>query len=252
MTLTCERVLDLLPRGPLPPELVTHVRDCRECQASRDAIRLLGAVPDVTATHAPSRSPLLQAELARPSKVRPWWWEALGAMAVLLVTAFGVLFAVGIRQSGGMPLMGWATAGCLLLLIAVGTWSAFSPRAGKLRIAAVAVAAVAAILVVASATGEGADRPFWRAGIPCMATELGATLPLLALLVWMLTRSAPGALKVLTGALAGGAAGVFALHLHCPVRTASHLIVFHVLPWLVLTAVAVLIRRRLRTRSYAP
>lgn len=251
MTPTCERVLEQLPHGPLAPELERHLQGCAHCRASKEAFELLGNVRSPQQA-PPGLAPSLRAELAAAPRARPWWWEALGAVMVLLVTAFGILFAVGVRSPGGMPLMGWFTAACLLLLIALGGFSAFSPRGERLRQLAVALATVAAIAVVAGATGEGAERPFWKAGLPCLGTELGATLPLMALLTWMLTRSAPNALKALAAGLAGGAAGVFALHLHCPVSTVSHLLVFHALPWLVLAGVAVAVRRWVSSRSYAP
>jgi len=255
MTRDCARVLELLP-DPLPRELAEHVRGCPHCTAAVESLSLLrrGAPPagGSVGLPPPPMDPLLLREAVSAGKARPWWIEAALAMVLLLATAGGAVAALGMRQQQGHPLMGWTTAVVLLLLIAVGTWSALAPRARRLRWVSVGLAALAAVLIVVGATGEGAGRPFWHAGLPCLATELGATLPLLAVLLWLLTRSAPGTLKVVAGALSGGAAGIFALHLHCPVSTVSHLIVFHLLPWAVLAAVALWARRWLGTRSWAP
>lgn len=249
MSRTCDWILrEGSPQGPLSAELAEHARGCRDCTATLETFALLGG------PGAPPPPPPLDPRL-NPSglgKARPWWVAAALAVLLLLATAFGAVLALGVRGAPGHPLMGGLTAASLLLLIAVGTWSALSPHGRRLRLITVGLAAVAALLIVAGATGEGGALPFWRAGLPCLATEVGATLPLLALLLWLLTRSSPGALKVVAAGLAGGAAGVFALHLHCPVSTVSHLVVFHLLPWAVLTGVALTVRRWMRTRSFAP
>ena len=57
-----------------------------------------------------------------------------------------------------------------------------------------------------------------------------------------------------TGALrvSAAATGLFALHWHCTDGSASHLMLYHALPWLALALLAIPLRRALPTENHVP
>src|SRR2546423_681929 len=99
--------------------------------------------------------------------------------------------------------------------------------------------------------GSGLDdpRPFATAGMACVSTEIALSAVPVAFALWLLARStAFSPMRALVVGLAGGATGMVALHIHCPIGTPEHLFVFHVLPWVLIALGAVAVRRRLPTR----
>lgn len=52
--------------------------------------------------------------------------------------------------------------------------------------------------------------------------------------------------------LAAGAGGLMTLHLHCPNGTLGHLLLFHLVPSALVSLLAVGVRRRLSSASWAP
>jgi hypothetical protein len=86
----------------------------------------------------------------------------------------------------------------------------------------------------------------------CLTSELGLSVLPCVVAVYLLTRSAFAPAKAWTAGAAAAAAGLFALHLHCPNGSAAHLAVFHVFPWLLLATGVVLVRRALPSWSHAP
>ena len=109
---------------------------------------------------------------------------------------------------------------------------------------------VPALLVV---SGNGMHtRTTVQGALPCLVTVvLTAVIPLavgLALLRGMaLDAARTGAL-----ALSAAATGLFALHWHCTDGSASHLMLYHALPWLALALLAIPLRRALPTENHVP
>ena len=194
-------------------------------------------------------------ELARVPMPRRWWHEAL--LLAGLNSAVAVACALALSSTGfiGNP----ASVGVLVavavppaLVIILGAVAAVMPgrRAGLLSALVLVGIATVAIVFGGSATAD--DRPFLGAGVRCLSVEiLAATLPTTAVIV-VLSRFAYQPLRILVGGLAAGATGVLALHLHCPIGTPSHLVLFHLLPWVAAAAVAVFIRSRVHSGSFAP
>jgi hypothetical protein len=140
----------------------------------------------------------------------------------------------------------------VVAVIAVGAVFAVKPgaRAGLMSALVLAVVAAAALIVGGSTATDA--RPFLGRGIPCLRTELAIAVIPSAAAIAVLSRFAYNPLRILVGALSGGATGLVVLHLHCPIGTAAHVGVFHVLPWMAAAGIAVLIRSRVASRSFAP
>jgi hypothetical protein len=91
-----------------------------------------------------------------------------------------------------------------------------------------------------------------QVGWACLGIELVAsTVPLLVALK-ALTQFAFSPLRAAQVGLTAGAVGALAAHLHCPSRALPHLLGLHMLPVLALVAIAVVVRRRMPSKSFAP
>jgi hypothetical protein len=127
-----------------------------------------------------------------------------------------------------------------------------APGHRRLRWTLIALSAVGAGLVGLTGSGLAPPASFLGAGLPCLLTELFTSAAPLALALWLLTHCAYEPERALAAGLANGAVGALVLHLHCSNGLAPHLLCFHVAPWLMLGAVALLLRARLPSRSFAP
>ena len=112
--------------------------------------------------------------------------------------------------------------------------------------------AVGTVLVILSAaSGFDPGTPF-LGGVGCGLSELAASAVPAGVSLWVLSRFAPDVLRTVVAGLAAGAGGLLTLHLHCPNGTLGHLVVFHVVPWVLVSLLAVGIRRWLPSASWAP
>jgi hypothetical protein len=194
-------------------------------------------------------------ELARSPRPRPWWQDAVVLAGINSAVAIVCALYLGSPRFLGnlaQPPVLVAVAVPVALMIVLGAVAAVMPGGRAGLASALVLVVIGAAAVVSGGTGSADGGGFLASGIPCMRSEwVMATVPTAAAIA-VLSRFAYSPLRMLVGALSGGATGLLALHLHCPIGTASHLLVFHILPWLAAAGIAVFIRSRVRSRSFAP
>ncbi|MCY1020025.1 DUF1109 domain-containing protein [Pyxidicoccus sp. MSG2] len=255
----CSRVMDSLG-GPLPAELTSHVATCEDCRALLGGFDALGGMPAAPPATAPA--PKLEAahqlalkELAAHPKPTPWWRELLVLLAVYAVVLGGGLAWLsrdGVVGNQAPPMVVAAVALLTLVLVGGGAFLALAPSRRRVPWALVALAAVG-VAAVQVMGGSGLQiRPPMRGMLGCMGSEVALSVLPLAVALVLLCRSAFQPVRALAAGLSAAGVSLLVLHLHCPDGTVRHLMSAHVLPWLVLAGVAVLVRSRLPTRSYAP
>ncbi|WP_163999600.1 NrsF family protein [Pyxidicoccus caerfyrddinensis] len=256
----CSRVMDSLG-GPLPAELTSHVATCEDCRALVGGFDALGGVP-VAPPSEEAPAPKLEAahqlalkELAAHPKPTPWWRELLVLLAVYAAVLGGALAWLGRDGMVGNrapPMVVAAVALLTLVLVGGGAVLALAPSRRRLPWGLVALAAVG-VAAVQVLGGSGLQiRPPMRGMLGCMGSEVAMSVLPLAVALVLLCRSAFQPVRALAAGLSAAGVSLLVLHLHCSDGTVSHLLSAHVLPWLVLAGVAVLVRSRLPTRSYAP
>lgn len=207
---------------------------------------LKAPAPDVSTLAEAAR-----AELSRAPVPRPWWKDALVLFGVNLVAAAGALAALRPIDSPGEPVVRYGVAAALFAVLTLGAVAAVRPGAQVLRGVFLGGVVVAAVAAVFGGDGVASTRPFLK-GLGCAVTECVLSLPTLGVALWVLSRFASSPSRTLAAGAASGAVGVLVLHLHCPVGTVDHLVVFHVVPWLALVGLVLLVRRVVPTKSYAP
>jgi hypothetical protein len=113
-------------------------------------------------------------------------------------------------------------------------------------------AAAVAVFQVAGGSGYAMAKGFLAGVLGCMRSEVLLSIPPLALALVLLCRSAFQPVRAFAAGLSAAGVSLFVLHLHCPDGTAGHLMLGHLVPWMLLAGVALFLRARLPTRSYAP
>ena len=242
-----ERLVEHLATGAVDAEDRAHGTRCPAC-----GVLVADGAEDVLPPGVETAwLSVAHRELALP--VSPWWRRAaaLAAANVVLATT-GAAFLVP-SNWGVSTTPRWLFLAAVALLGAVavaGVFLTLAPRRSSPR-GGLALALLAPVAVLLAADGQAADRPF-LAGAGCLWTVLAlAALPL-ATGSWLLTRSAYNPARALAMGLASAGVGLLVLQLTCEDGSSPHLLVFHLLPWAALGALAVLIRRALPTWSYAP
>jgi hypothetical protein len=252
----CARVMDALG-GPLPPELASHAATCEDC---RPLIEGFGALepPSKTSTSRTPDSPGPQAlqELASHPKATPWWRELLVLLAVFAGVMGGGLFALGRQDIVNNAASPATIAGLGLLILGLVGGGAFLALAPSRRVPAwgllSAGATAVALFQILGGSGYAGMRSFVAGVMGCLVTEVVLTVPPLAVALVLLCRSVFQPLRALAAGVSAAGVGLFVLHLHCADGSAAHLALGHVAPWLLLSGVALLLRARLPSRSYAP
>lgn len=259
MTPECERVMDALG-GPLPPELAAHAASCEDCKAltsgfgALDAVRPL-STPESTPGMEAARRRTLE-ELAVQPRARPWWRELLALLVTYAVVMVGGLVFLGrsglVANTASPPVVA-GLAVLILALVGGGAYVALAPARRRFPWALIAVAAgTVAVLTVLGGSGTAPVRSFLAGVLGCVKTEVLLSIPPLALALVLLCRSAFQPIRAIAAGLSAAGVSLFVLHLHCPDGTAGHLMLGHLVPWVLLAGVAVFLRTRLPTRSYAP
>ena len=245
----CDRFLDALASDRLDDGAREHARGCRDCGPllGPDTPEDPAATPSLEAAHARAL------EALRTTPLRPWARDAarvaLFQAAVALVVA-GVLGA----RNWSSPMahhLALALVGAVLLgVVTLGSVLALAPGRRKARWMLALIPVVPALLVL---SGNGLHTvTTMRSAMPCLLTVLLTAIVPLAVGLALLRGMALDAPRTAALGLSAGATGLFALHWHCTDGSASHLMAFHALPWLALAALAVPLRRALRTDSHVP
>ncbi|WP_224370683.1 NrsF family protein [Hyalangium versicolor] len=259
MTPQCERVMDAIG-GPLPPELASHAASCEDCRAFLEGFGALQTLPPVTTPPSTrglelARTRTLE-ELAVQPVARPWWRELLVLLVTYAVVMVGGLFALGraglVANTASPPVV----AGLALLTLALvggGAYIALAPKVRRFPWALLAMgAATVAILQVLGGSGYAPPRSFLSGVMGCVKTEVVLSIPPMALALVLLCRSAFQPVRAIAAGLSSAGVSLFVVHLHCSDGTTGHLMFGHLVPWLLLSGVALFLRSRLPTRSHAP
>ena len=254
MTDDCLRLLEHLGE-PLDAELSAHLAACERCRSVVDAHETLFRARPIQGLDSGSSAFAQSLSRAAGRPARPWWTEGLVAVGInLLIFAAGVWMLRGEIMVGNLapPATLW-TIGLLLALVAIaGPILALAPGRRSLRTWVLASLPLLALAVILGGSGFQPAQDWMSVGIPCLVAELSLSLAPAIFIVWALTGSAFRMRRAVIAGASAGAVGALALHLHCRVGTASHLLFFHVLPWLALVVAAVALRSRLASRSFAP
>lgn len=214
------------------------------------AIGAAGRPPDAAALD--SLAVAARAALGREPRARAWWVD--GVIVLALTALLGVAGVLGMswsEQQHGSQATKLVVAAAWALLMASGSVLWLKPGRASSRALVIGGFGSAALLTLLGASGVAGDVPF-SSGLACAVTEVVMSLaPVVAVLV-VSTRFAATSLHVVAGALAASSGAALALHFHCPNGTTAHLVTWHLLPALVVAALAALLRTRLRSRTFAP
>ena len=245
----CDRFLEALASDQLDEALRTHAATCPICGPLLPG----EAPPDAGSIASLEETRTRALEALRTTPLRPWTRDA--ARFALLQAAVAVVVSgmLGTRNWSS-PMahhLALAVVGAILLVIlTLGSVLALAPGRRWARWLLLMIPVVPALLIV---SGNGVQTtPTLQSALPCLVTVvLTAVIPLavgLALLRGMaLDAARTGALG-----LSAGATGLFALQWHCTDGTASHLMIYHALPWVALGLLAIPLRRALPTENHVP
>lgn len=242
MKMDCEVIRAAILAGEFEagPEVQRHIDECDACR------ELLAGGPLVDLLRDPALSlelPLAGGLLDRLRSLSTRLRVLLLVLAVLLVTAFNVFFAL--RTDA--PVFPFARMALSLVALAIPAVLAgmlvlrplFVPRPGRavlptLVSLGVFIPVVLAFLPAAHDLAhahpesfEGAGVDFWPRAIGCLIYGSIMGSPIL-LALFLLARGGNGPLVTVLGGLTAAAlAGNVALQLHCPILSHAHLLVGH-------------------------
>jgi Negative regulator of sigma F len=254
MKTRCTRVLDSLGDSRALAALQSHVESCAECRALVEAHARLRETrpPSLDASAVARIREAGRTELAARPRAHAWWLSAFVVCALALGT--GIAGAVLMpRGNLASPPRQIGVAALLVGAILSGSWAGLSPER-RWRTAALGAALAASAAVVAGGSGvfPAWCGGFWEAGLRCARAVVLYSVPCSIAALLLLRSAAFSAPRALATGLASGAGGALALHPHCPIGEASHLALFHVLPWFAVAAALLLVQRRLHPRTFAP
>ncbi|MBL8954620.1 MAG: hypothetical protein JNK82_27835 [Myxococcaceae bacterium] len=233
--MTCPRLFE-----PVEP---AHLETCAECRAFAEAMNAPAPAVDLDRL----KGPALDA-IERSPRTQPWW---LGAAGLAVIVCLAAVAGVGGMSSSttqhasmlmrNVSTLAWAATMFAAALLAV------MPGSRTLRTLLLASVSACFALTLAAASGYEAG-----AGVKCALIEAAvAALPMFAAL-GVLTGFAFDATRALAAGVAASAAGMLAVHLHCPDGSIDHQVVFHLAPVFVLALLTLALRRFLPSRTHAP
>lgn len=193
-----------------------------------------------------------RAELQRAPKARPWWVDGLILLGLNLVMGVGAALAMSWSNTQhGNATLTWVVAAGWLLVMTLGSLWWLRPGNETGRWAVMGLTLLVFALSLGSLSGFDTGRPF-MAGMSCAFIECGLALAPAAVALLFSSRFAARPGHLVVAALAASAGGALALHFHCANGTVAHVFSFHLLPAVLLAALAVLIRRRVKSRAFVP
>ncbi|MFT3713936.1 MAG: hypothetical protein QM817_40260 [Archangium sp.] len=206
-----------------------------------------GGSKDLSALAAAAR-----AELGASPKARAWWVDGLFVLGlnVLMGVAGAMLLDWNDEQHhSAMTKYGVASLWFVFMAIASVLW--LRPGSVKQRwmLGGGFVAVTLAMLFALSGFDPGGA---FMNGMWCAFAECKIAIVPVAVVVLLSTRFAAQTSHLVIGTLAAASGGAVALHFHCPNGTLSHVAVFHVLPALLLAALAIGARAMWRPKSFVP
>ncbi|HLT29507.1 MAG TPA: hypothetical protein VK013_05665 [Myxococcaceae bacterium] len=252
----CTRSLDLLD-AELTEADRAHVAACADCSLLLGAGDPLqgGSTPTGHAPLPPPPAQALEALKARPraaSWKRPLWILAAVQLAVLV--GAGVFFSLRAPQPANTAPMGTLLllGAAILAHLVVTGWMAFRPR---WQVGAGRVLGASGVLLMGAVLwgGSGAEiRPTWEGILHCIGVmAVLVALPWMGALQGLREMGSHGGRAFAAGASATGV-GLLLLHVVCPEGTGTHLLLGHLLPWVMFAAGLIWMRGRVPTRSHAP
>jgi hypothetical protein len=251
----CETFAQHLESEALGDTDRAHAQGCRLCRALLPEAAATGPSAEGRGPNSASLERVRAAvlEAARSAPVRPWW--RLGALLAVVNAATALVVSVmvgtGNWDSPAAHRPRLAAVGVLLLVsLTFGAVAALDPNRRRAR-AMLWLALLVPVGLVLAGNGIATARTFGEA-LPCtLVVCLSAVVPVVTGLVLLRGMALDGRRAMAVG-LTGAAAGLFALNFECRDGSARHLLGFHVLPWLLVAALLVLVRRRLPTQSQVP
>jgi hypothetical protein len=245
----CDRFLEALASDRLDDASRAHARVCADCGPLLPAESPDDGAPAASLEQVRARA----LEALRTTPLRPWTRDAARIALVQGAVALGVAVMLG-GKNWSSPMahhLALAVVGAVLLaVVTLGSVLALAPGRRWTRWMLVLIPVVPALLVL---SGNGMHTtPTMRTALPCLVTVVLTAVVPLAVGLALLRGMALDAPRTLALALSAGATGLFALHWHCTDGSASHLMVYHALPWVALALLAVPLRRALPTESHVP
>ena len=194
---------------------------------------------------------LAKAELAANPKARAWWVDALLVLALNLVMGAVGAAVMGWNDEQHHSVTKYGVGAAWLVLMAVASVVGLRPGPSRWRWVTLGGFAFLSVATLAALSGFDPGGPF-SDGMWCALAECKLALVPVVVVVALSTRFAARAEHLVVGALAGASGGAMALHFHCPNGTVEHVAVFHFLPAIVLAVLALAVRSRLKSSSWAP
>jgi len=245
----CDRFLEALASDQLDDAARAHAASCPICRPLLPG----DTPPDAGSTASLEQGRARALEALRTTPLRPWTRDAArfallqGAVAVVVSGMLGA-------RNWSSPMahhLALAVVGAILLVVVtLGSVLALAPGRRWARWMLLLIPVVPALLIV---SGNGVHTATTvQSALPCLVTVvLTAVIPLAVGLALLRGMALDGARAGALG-LSAGATGLFALQWHCTDGSASHLMLYHALPWLALGLLAVPLRRALPTENHVP
>jgi hypothetical protein len=188
----------------------------------------------------------------RAQPVAPSWHRELVRLLAATLATTGLVavisFFTGVTTWEAMS--GHAPTVALLLGVQVlAAWAAVAPRAGNLRLGAAlaGVLGMAAIVAARVHVHGVASQPQWV----CTVSHLGVAVPPIIATLLVLRFSAHEALRAVVAGISVGTTGAITGELGCG-QGWVHVLVFHLLAWVLVIVAAAFISPRLSRRTFAP
>jgi hypothetical protein len=263
----CQSILDSLGKR-LSPQLLEHAAQCDDCRSLISTSRVMGpaAVLTLPASRVDCIHQKALAELARGRKSAPWWRDALVLVSINVLTAismeatphFNIIATVIHLWSKVVQKLGPASIALIFtvtlalgLMPMIGPWVALAPSRRRVKAAYGVLLGLLAAVSVGWYWKPRAHPDYVHDFKFCLLVELATSVVPIAFAFWVSRRRPYDSLRAGLSVMSCAMTGLFVTHMHCGVGTPFHLVFFHVLPWLALTALVIQVRARMRSTELA-